>query len=610
MTAGTNPGWRIAGLVVLALLVAGVTATLTFPLIAGVMKLGMAPGVNGLTSLSRWVGFALGDKTQPSHWFVFWTYLRFYLAGAYAAYPAYTKAVTVTLALGGATGLLCALGAAYRLWLAKPAQPTLTRRHMRGTTLIARVDMPAFVAGLVAHALNPAADRRRQRRRDERALAAIKPSDADVRFILDDARRQKRELTKAEASADARMNLIGDEAARHGLVRFGSVPMPPDVETLHSLICASTGTGKTVALRQLLGDIRRRGDRAIVLDAGHDLSRAFRRDEDLVLAAGEEGSLGWDLRNEVRKPSEWARFVAAVVPVTGGGDSGEWVRKAQAFLTAICEQVGTETTNRELLTIATAWDTAALAPVLEGTPAASLLAEGGDRYLVSVRNNLGEKLASWKYGTSGDFSLRRYMTGDDQRWLWLPYRDMEKGTQGPAIAAWIDMLVLAGLERAEQASTHRTWIIIDELDSIGTIGGLKEAVTRLRKSNVAVVGAIQNLSQLVERYGRETAQTLFGNFSNRLFLRCTEIDLAERVARELGEAEYEETRTQTATSRSRQPQNRTSTGENTSFSSQYARSPVQLATDIRTLPERTGFVTFAGINCVLPVNLSVGRPER
>jgi len=601
-------GIRIVGLAVLASLVTAGIATLVFPIVAGFLKLGMAPGVTGFRSLTAWIGFTFGDKGQPAHWSIFWTHLKFYLAGGYDAAPAYAKAVTVTLALAGPLGLLCALGAAYRLWLARPALPTVTRRHMRGTTLIARADMPAFTAGLVARALNPADDRRR--RLDERALAAIKPSDADVRFILDDARRQKRELTKAEASADARMNLIGDEAARHRLVRFGSVPMPPDVETLHSLICASTGTGKTVALRQLLADIRRRGDRAIVLDAGHDLSRSFRRDEDLVLSAGDDSSLGWDLRNEVRKPSEWARFVAAVVPVTGGGDSGEWVRKAQAFLTAICEQVGTETTNKELLTITTAWDTAALAPVLEGTPAASLLAEGGDRYLVSVRNNLGEKLASWKYGTSGDFSLRRYMTSDDRRWLWLPYRDMEKGTQGPAIAAWIDMLVLAGLERAEQASPHRTWIIIDELDSIGTIGGLKEAVTRLRKSNVAVVGAIQNLSQLVERYGRETAQTLFGNFSNRLFLRCTEIDLAERVARELGEAEYEETRTQTATSRSRQSQNRTSTGENTSLSSQYTRSPVQLATDIRNLPERTGFVTFAGINHVLPVNLSVGRPER
>ncbi|MBB4155642.1 hypothetical protein GGQ80_003567 [Sphingomonas jinjuensis] len=608
MTAGPSLGLRIAGLVLLALLITAGMATLIFPIVAGFLKLGMAPSVTGFSSLTAWIGFAFGDKGQPAHWLIFWTHLKFYLTGGYEAAPAYARAVTVTLALAGSLGLLCALGAAYRLWLARPALPTVTRRHMRGTTLVARADMPAFTASLVARALNPRDDRRR--RRDERALAAIKPSDADVRSILTDAQDQKRELAKAEASADARMILIGDEAARHGLVRFGSVPMPPDVETLHSLICASTGTGKTVALRQLLGDIRRRGDRAIVLDAGHDLSRSFRRDEDLVLSAGDDGSLGWDLRNEVRKPSEWARFVAAVVPAIGSGESSEWTRKAQSFLTAICEQVGAETTNAELLEIATAWKADALAQILERTPAASLLAEGGDRYLISVRNNLGEKLASWKYGTSGDFSLRSYMTGDDRRWLWLPYRDMEKGTQGPAIAAWIDMLVLAGLERAEQTNTHRTWIIIDELDSIGTIGGLKEAVTRLRKSNVAVVAAIQDLSQLIERYGRETAQTLFGCFSNRLFLRCVASDLAEKVTKELGEAEYEETRTQTGQSLSRQSQRRTSKGENTSVSSQYTRSPVQLATEITNLPVRTGFVTFAGINRVLPINLSVDRRER
>jgi type IV secretory pathway TraG/TraD family ATPase VirD4 len=295
------------------------------------------------------------------------------------------------------------------------------------------------------------------------------------------------------------------------------------------------------------------------------------------------------------------------VPAVGSGESSEWARKAQSFLTSLCEQVGAETTNAELLKIVTAWPTDALAQILDGTPAASLLATGGDRYLVSVRNNLAEKLASWKYGKSGNFSLRSYMTSDDPRWLWLPYRDMEHGVQGPAIATWIDILVLSGLERAEQSGTQRTWIIIDELDSIGVIGGLKEAVTRLRKSNVAVVAAIQDLNQLVERYGRETAQTLFGCFSNRLYLRCGTSELAEKVAKELGEAEFEETRTQTARSLNRQSQSRTSKGENTSLSSQYTRSPVQLATEIRNLPTRTGFVTFAGINQVMPINLSVGR---
>ncbi len=57
--------------------------------------------------------------------------------------------------------------------------------------------------------------------------------------------------------------------------------------------------------------------------------------------------------------------------------------------------------------------------------------------------------------------------------------------------------------------------MIDELDSIGAINSLKDAVTRLRKSGIAVVCAIQDYGQLVERYGAQTASTLFGCFSNR-----------------------------------------------------------------------------------------------
>jgi hypothetical protein len=73
------------------------------------------------------------------------------------------------------------------------------------------------------------------------------------------------------------VNAIGRAAARDGLLRFGNLPAPRQLETLHGLICASTATDKSVALRQLLADIRRRGDRAIFVDAAYYMSETFRR---------------------------------------------------------------------------------------------------------------------------------------------------------------------------------------------------------------------------------------------------------------------------------------------------------------------------------------------
>ena len=89
MTSGPSLGLRIAGLVVVTLLVTAGLATLIFPFVAGFLKLGMAPGVTGFASLTAWIGFAFGAKGQPAHWFAFWSHLNFYLAGAYVAAPAY-----------------------------------------------------------------------------------------------------------------------------------------------------------------------------------------------------------------------------------------------------------------------------------------------------------------------------------------------------------------------------------------------------------------------------------------------------------------------------------------------------------------------------------------
>lgn len=612
MTAdGQRLGLRIGGVALFAVLSATALATFLFPLVAGALRLGYDPQTNLFRSLMAWTGFAWGSNGNPAQWSIFWTDLKFYINGDtggadYAGDPVtLARTIKITALLSAGVAFAFSVGLAVRLWR-QPAGPKLAREHLRGARLLGPRDMPGFVAALVAKALFP--KDLSKRRQWERRLLREKPTRAEIAAIVADADRQGRKIDRADAQADAHVHLMGDYAAQNGLVRFGSIPLPRDKEILHGLICASTGTGKSVSLRQLTGDLRRRGDRVIAIDAGYDLSRSFGRDDDLFLSPSDPRSLGWDLRNEVHAPTDWATLTQSVIPATGGGESAEWARKAQSFLTAICEQVGSETTNAELLKIATSWSPEALAPILADTPAAALLASGGERYLTSVRNNFAEKLAGWKYGKSGTFSLTDYMLSDDPNWLWLPYSDREKGIAGPAIAAWVDILVLAGLGRASQPNPRRTWIIIDELDSIGTIPGLKEAVTRLRKSNIAIVAAIQDLSQLVERYGRDTAQTLFGNFSNRLYLRCNASDLAEKVAREIGDSEVAEIRTQTANSLNRHSQN-TSRGENTSFSTQNVTARLLLPSEIQNLPERTGFVKLAGVAEVLPVTLAVSGPQ-
>jgi type IV secretory pathway TraG/TraD family ATPase VirD4 len=67
---------------------------------------------------------------------------------------------------------------------------------------------------------------------------------------------------------------------------------------------------------------------------------------------------------------------------------------------------------------------------------------------------------------------------------------------------------------------QRLWFVVDELDALGAIAGLKDALARLRKFGCRCVLSFQSLAQVSSTYGNE-AQTLVENCGNTLILRCS-----------------------------------------------------------------------------------------
>lgn len=317
-----------------------------------------------------------------------------------------------------------------------------------------------------------------------------------------------------------------------GWVRVAGVPVPPANENLHFALCASTGAGKSVTLRGLLADIRRRGDRAIVIDNGGEFMRDFAVADDLVLSPFDSRTVGWNLANEIRAAHDWARMSRSIIP-DGHGNDRSWHEMAQTLFANIGTTVGGD--NKQLLEIATGYSAKMLEPILAGTPSAVLTQDGGERLLTNIRSVYANVLASWQYMPGGDFSLRSYMHGNDKCWLFVPFQESEFGISKSLIAAWMDMLVSAGLERPEGG--QQTWIILDELDTLGQLSSLIAATTKLRKRKVTVVTAFQSVSQLEEHYGQNGATTLLNCLSNKIVLRCTDAITADRMSKELGERE-------------------------------------------------------------------------
>nr|WP_254803945.1 type IV secretion system DNA-binding domain-containing protein [Methylobacterium sp.] len=393
-----------------------------------------------------------------------------------------------------------------------------------------------------------------------------------------------RQLGGHPERAAARLAIASGD--RSGGVWIAGAPLPPGNQSLHILITASTGAGKSVTLRALLDNIRARGERAIVVDNGYEFHRRFGRPDDIVMGPLANDH-GWAISNEIRQPYEWARFARSVIP-DGHGESRSWHDYAQRFFANVGEALGPRASNHELVAALTSWTPAQLTPLLAGTTSAVMLQEGGERVLTNVRSIFSGYLQGWKYTPEGRFSFRSFMAdGSSPAWLWIPYREAELGVSRSLITCWLDTLVTAGFDRAEHAIP--TWIVIDELDSLGELSSLIEATTKLRKRRVAIVGAIQSFSQLTTHYGADKARTLLNCFSNILIMRSVEPETADILSRLLGEAERWEDSYSEGTSTSKDG---SSSSSGTSTARRQTR--VVLPSEIQSLPDLEGFLKPAG----------------
>lgn len=359
-------------------------------------------------------------------------------------------------------------------------------------------------------------------------------------------------------------------------LQFAGTFLPPDIEKLHIAIVASTGAGKSVALKKLIKEIRKRGDRAIIIDNGYEFYDRFGAVNEHLLNPFDKRSLKWDISNEIKQDFEWTKFAKSIIP-EGHGSEKEWNRMAQALISNIGINTGAD--NKTLLEIATSYSIKQLEPILQGTSSAVLLQEGGERLLTNIRSVFATYLQAWQFAESGDFSIRDYVLGDDPRWLWIPFKDNELEVSKNLIATWLDIAVNAGLER-EEGQNPKTWIILDELDSLGELSSLISATTKLRKRNMPIVTAFQSYSQLAETYGENRTQTLLNCFSTKLIMRTSSAKLAEAMSLELGECEIWES-------------NRT--GKDTVSNDQIKKTErLVMASELSNLDPLNGYLKLAG----------------
>ncbi len=371
-------------------------------------------------------------------------------------------------------------------------------------------------------------------------------------------------------------------------ITLAEVPIPFKLETLHFMIGGRTGTGKTVAIKEMLSSIIPRGDRVIITDPNGDFLSHFWKKGDSILNPFDQRGKGWSIFNELGSIYDHERYAKSVIPPSRSVHDAEWHSYAQLLFAETTKKLFSEQryVTQELADWLTLKPVEELAAFLAGTAAGGLFDPGAAKALASTRFIIANYIAPHQYLKAGAFSLKEWLKNENAGNLYITWREDMAEALRPLISTWLDILCTSILS-LPPSENRRIWIIIDELASLERLNSLEAALTKGRKHGLRIVTGLQSTAQLDHLYGREKAIVLRSCFSNLLILGGTSSDsqTAEDFSRGLGEQDLD--RVQVSTTQTRQGRQRTEV-------KQRVKERIVLPSEITNLPDLSGYLSLAG----------------
>ena len=447
----------------------------------------------------------------------------------------------------------------------------------------------------------------------------------------------------ADASGTARARALQrdvDRSAKHAArpgrhgeaLTLAGVQIPFQDETKHFKLIGTTGTGKSTAIRELLGGALRRGDRAVIADPdGGYLRRYYDPTRgDVVLNPFDARSRRWDLFGEIETQYDVDQLARALIPDHEGADRS-WRGYARTFLGAVIEQLRVcgAADTRELYRLLVTAQTEELRLLVAGTPAQPFLEPHNSRMFDSVRSVTSSAVGALRYVAgqqAPSFSVRKWIAGQAQALdgeprgheeprgreapqgergvLFIPYRAGQIAALRSTISAWMRLAIFEAMNQDER--DQRLWFVVDELDALGQIDGLKDALARLRKFGGRCVLGWQSIAQVSSTYGSGEAQTIVENCGNTLVLRCSASEhggTAQFASRLIGQREV----VRSTISRTRRA---TDWLGSTTRAEHPGIEPAVMDSQIEQLADLHGYLKLASRPQWLTVVLAPAREER
>ena len=373
-------------------------------------------------------------------------------------------------------------------------------------------------------------------------------------------------------------------------------PVLESDETKHFKMIGTTGTGKSTAIRELLAGALERGDRAVIADPDGSYLEDFYDEKrgDRILNPFNPEAARWDLFGEMTNLHDADQLSRSLIADCKGPES-PWRAYARVFLASLLRQLHRVKHDDvgELYRLIAITPVEDLRELLADTPAGPYLAQDNGRFFVSVRSVAITQLSALEHiahqNSPDRLSVREWIRAG-QGVLFLPYCANEIATLRSIISTWMRLAIFEAMSQREaDQPSKRLWFAVDELDALGQIDGLKDALARLRKFGGRCILGLQSIAQVSGLYGRSEAQTIIENCGNTLILRCSSSEgggTARFASGLIGEREI----IREQITKSRRPNEFL---PSQSIAKHHVTESAVLASEIEQLPDLQGFLKFA-----------------
>ena len=435
----------------------------------------------------------------------------------------------------------------------------LQERHERGATL---VEKAVLVADIVAH----------NEREFAKAAARLFPKlTADAVKALPFQQRK--------------------EAGLHHPYTLADIPYPYNLEASHTIVIGTTGAGKTTQLRQLVAEMRRRKDSAVIFDLTGAFVEAFYDPEiDTILNPGDARCPTWSLFADCTTQAEFTAASHAIVPNDGGSADPFWVVAARGLFVQMCLKLQSlgQTTNLALAENLMRAPLKRVHALLKGTSAEPYTATEAARLAESVRsvfNANAEALASLPE-TGPAFSIRDWIREPHKPGsiLFVTARHVDMPLYKMLLTLWLDIAVNT-LMTLPRTSRLRTWFLFDELGALHRLPAIENGLQTARGFGGAMVLGLHSFARLQAVYGKEGAENLTSLARTKLILATADRKTAETCAEFIGHREV------------RQMDEAYAYGSNnlrdaSTLTPKKEIAPLVIPDDITNLPALHGFIKF------------------